>query len=97
MGGVQRCWLNELNNFTLEVLNILEKMIMLGFYGKEDDIIDILNPVISLLDGSMDFVTQDEEDGYNLQEEKNEANKDKPTYTPEKFDRDKEARYKKSP
>ena len=70
---------------------------MLGFYSKEEDIIDILNPVISLLDGSMDFVTDSEEIGYNMQEEKNEANKDKPTYTPEKFDRDKEARYKKSP
>jgi len=39
---------------------------MLGFYSKEEDIIDILNPVISLLDGSMDFVTLDEEEGYNI-------------------------------
>jgi hypothetical protein len=48
----------DLNNFTIEVLKILDNMIMLGFYESEQVIVDILNPVISLLDGSMDFTSE---------------------------------------
>jgi hypothetical protein len=58
MGGIQRCYLADLNNFTIEVLKILDNMIMLGFYESEQAIVDILNPVISLLDGSMDFTSE---------------------------------------
>lgn len=58
MGGIQRCYKVDLNNFTIEVLKILDNMIMLGFYENEQAIVDILNPVISLLDGSMDFTSE---------------------------------------
>ena len=44
---------------------MLEKMIMLGFYTNEADVISITNPVINLLDGSNDFTSRDEEDAYN--------------------------------
>lgn len=40
-------------------------MIQLGFYETDTELIQILNPVISLLDGSNDFVTKDEEEAYN--------------------------------
>lgn len=62
MGGIQRCYKVDLNNFTIEVLKILDNMIMLGFYESEQAIVDILNPVISLLDGSMDFTSEQEEE-----------------------------------
>jgi hypothetical protein len=35
MGGIQRCYKDDLNHFTFEVLKILENMIMLGFYESE--------------------------------------------------------------
>ena len=34
---------------------MLEKMIELGFYQTEDELIAVLLPLISLLDGSCDF------------------------------------------
>jgi len=44
---------------------MLEKMIKLGFYTNETEMISIINPVINLLDGSNDFTSRDEEDAYN--------------------------------
>lgn len=62
LNGNQRSYQREINILTLEVLNILEKMILLGFYQNENDLIKILNPVISLLDGSNDFTSKEEEE-----------------------------------
>jgi hypothetical protein len=45
----------------VEVLEILEKMISLGFYSTEEELIAVLFPLISLLDGSCDFTSPDEE------------------------------------
>lgn len=90
MGGIQRCYKVELNNFTLEVLKILDHMIMLGFYGSEQEIVNILNPVIQLLDGSMDFTSEQEEAEYELWVKNNEDNKHKPNFQPEPFKRQKE-------
>ena len=42
---------------TMEVLNIVENMIKLGFYNSEKEILLIMEPVISLLDGSNDFTS----------------------------------------
>lgn len=47
-----------MNKFTYEVLKILDHLIMLGFYANEKEMVNILNPVIMLLDGSMDFTTE---------------------------------------
>lgn len=41
----------------MEVLNIVENMIKLGFYNSEKEILLIMEPVISLLDGSNDFTS----------------------------------------
>ena len=48
--------------FTVEVLNITELMINLGFYQNESEILKLIDPVITLLDGSNDFHSQEEED-----------------------------------
>jgi len=46
---------------TLEILNILEKMIILGFYTSEEELLSILNPIIFVLDGSTDYISVDDE------------------------------------
>jgi hypothetical protein len=50
----------------MEVLNILEKMLELGFYTNESEIISVINPVISLLNGSNDYSTREEEEAQNI-------------------------------
>jgi len=54
----------EVNTLTLEVLTIFENMVILGFYQSDDELIQILNPVIDLLDGSNDYTSAQEEDNY---------------------------------
>jgi len=34
-------------------------MVRLGFYDSEDDLISVIGPLISLLDGSLDIIEQD--------------------------------------
>jgi len=45
----------------IEVLKVIETMITLGFYTDEKEIISIMDPLITLLDGSLDFFDEDEE------------------------------------
>ena len=40
-------------------------MINLGFYTNENELIEVINPIISLLDGSNDFSTKEEEAAFN--------------------------------
>jgi hypothetical protein len=35
-------------------------MLRLGFYNDEDDLITVIDPLISLLDGSLDIIDQDQ-------------------------------------
>ena len=35
-------------------------MVRLGFYDSEDDLISVIGPLISLLDGSLDIIEQDQ-------------------------------------
>jgi hypothetical protein len=39
-------------------------MIKLGFYKTEDELFEILDPLIKILDGSLDFYTKDEAEHY---------------------------------
>ena len=39
-------------------------MILLGFYTSDEELIKVLFPLISLLDGSCDFTSQDEENKF---------------------------------
>jgi hypothetical protein len=77
---------------TLQVLIITEKMIQLGFYQQEKELLLVLEPMISLLDGSNDFTSREEEEAYK-QLEKQISQGDK---TKVEIKRDKTLRYKNS-
>ncbi len=59
--GICRVWETDFNMFMLEALKIIETMIRLGFYESEQEIISICQPLIQLLDGSIDYTTTFEE------------------------------------
>lgn len=95
INGIQRATAPEYNTLTLQVLNMLEKMIKLGFYSNEQELIQICNPVISLLDGSSDFSSKDEEDAFNAFQENLKQNTTKQKRLVEDtFKRDKKLRYR---
>lgn len=51
---------------TLQILIITEKMVMLGFYQNDNELLKLMEPIISLLDGSNDFHNKAEEEAFNL-------------------------------
>lgn len=53
--GFLRVYQADFNVFLLEALKIIETMISLGFYSSEEEIISLLQHLIALLDGSLDF------------------------------------------
>lgn len=59
----------------MEVLNIVEKMIILGFYNNETELLLVIEPIISLLDGSNDFTSPEEEKLFNVELQKIEEEK----------------------
>jgi len=50
----------EFNLLNFQYLRVLESMIKLGFYKLESELIYILEPLINLLDGSLDFYSPEE-------------------------------------
>jgi len=56
---------SEFNNFMIEILKLIETMLDLGFYTKEQEIIQIIDPLITLLDGTLDFYEEEEEINQN--------------------------------
>lgn len=46
------------------MLLITEKMVLLGFYNNEKELLDVLLPIIDLLDGSNDFSSPEEEEAF---------------------------------
>ena len=48
-----------------EALKIIECMIRLGFYTTEKELIEVTDPLIQLLDGSLDFYSEAEEEAWN--------------------------------
>jgi hypothetical protein len=98
MNGVQRSYHEELNELTVEVLDILEKMIVLGFYASEEELILVLFPLISLLDGSCDFTSVEEENkfmAFKKRQDEIAANPIKQKGAlPEVYSPDKESRYR---
>ena len=45
-------------------------MIILGFYTNEEELLNILNPIIFVLDGSTDYISKDDEDLATAHEKK---------------------------
>jgi len=84
---------------TLQVLIIVEKMVMLGFYQNEKEILLIMEPIIALLDGSNDFISEEEERAFNVAQKQAQEAQSGPTkkkQAPIMITRDKQARYKNS-
>ena len=103
MHGIQRSYDPEQNTFTFQCITIVDKMVQLGFYSNEKELLAILDPMISLLDGSNDFTSKDEEERFNLHKKQQQAassgadgKKKKSEYSGEAFKRDKTLRYKNS-
>ena len=67
MQGITRSFENDQNILTLEILIIIEKMLKLGFYTNEQEILNMSHPIIALLDGSNDFHSREEEEAYKVQ------------------------------
>jgi hypothetical protein len=49
----------------LQVLNIIDAMVRLGFYENEKELKSMADPMITLLDGSLDFFSREEEIMWN--------------------------------
>jgi len=60
LGGIQKAFENDLNAYIVQLLGIVEAMVRLGFYLDEDDLITVIDPLISLLDGSLDILDIDQ-------------------------------------
>lgn len=56
LGGVQKAFETDFNTYIVELLGLVEAMVKLGFYNDEDDLIQVVDPLISLLDGSLDII-----------------------------------------
>ena len=63
--GVCRVYESDFNNFMIEILKLVETMLDLGFYNNQQEIIQIMDPLITLLDGSLDFYEEEEEINQN--------------------------------
>ena len=53
---------------TLAVINLAEAMIVYGFYISQDELVDMIDPLITLLDGSKDVTTREEEKAMEAEE-----------------------------
>ncbi len=60
LGGVQKAFETDFNTYIVELLGLVDAMVRLGFYNDEDDLINVIDPLISLLDGSLDIIDQDQ-------------------------------------
>ena len=60
LGGVQKAFETDFNTYIVQLLGLVDAMMRLGFYNDEDDLINVIDPLISLLDGSLDVIDQDQ-------------------------------------
>ena len=56
LGGVQKAFETDFNTYIVELLGVVDAMVKLGFYKDEQDLILIVDPLIQLLDGSLDVI-----------------------------------------
>lgn len=90
-------WELDFNSFLLEVLNIIETMLILGFYKDEEEMKSMMESLIRLLDGQLDFVDEDEYRDFRGNMTDEELAIYVQTYRPlKKTHSQKEMRYKKS-
>jgi hypothetical protein len=56
----QKAYETEFNQYIVQLLDLVDAMMRLGFYDNEDELILVIDPLISLLDGSRDIIDQDQ-------------------------------------
>ena len=61
MGGIQRAYKKDENEMTLAVLNLTAALVKSGIYDTEAELLQVLEPLLLLLNGSSDFNTSKEE------------------------------------
>ena len=61
LGGVQKAFETDFNTYIVQLLGLIDAMMRLGFYNDEDDLITVIDPLISLLDGSLDIIDQQDQ------------------------------------
>lgn len=59
--GISKAYENEFNGYMIEMLGIVFGMIKLGFYDNENELIELVDPIITLLDGSLDIISKEDE------------------------------------
>ena len=70
--GCQKLYQGYENGLTLSMLKLAKSLIIFGFYRTEDELIKMIDPLITQLDGSHDAATEDEENDmkkYGISEE----------------------------
>lgn len=60
--GMQKSYQKEKNKMSLAVLNLAKCMVTYGFYISEEELIEMIDPLITMLDGSRDLSSQEEEE-----------------------------------
>jgi len=56
--GQQKSYERDKNGMTLSVLNLAKSLVIFGFYRTEDKLIEMIDPLITLLDGSHDITSK---------------------------------------
>lgn len=56
--GEQNSYEKHKNGMTLSVLNLARSLVVFGFYRTEDELIEMIDPLITLLDGSHDSTSK---------------------------------------
>ena len=59
--GTQKSYETNKNGMTLAVLNLADSLLLYGFYQEERELIEMVDPLISQLNGTNDVTTPEEE------------------------------------
>ena len=60
--GAQMAYRTDENLLTLQILYLAEAMVRFGFYQTEQELSQMVDPLITMLDGTLDLTTEEEED-----------------------------------
>ena len=60
--GMQKSYEKAKNKMMLSVLNLAKWLVTFGFYRNQEEFIEMIDPLITILDGSHDVATLEEED-----------------------------------
>ncbi len=75
--GIMRSFEKDKNELTYAVLMLSESMIKYGFYQTQEELIDLVDPMITLLDGSKDLTSKQEEEQKSAMSHSHHRNMDR--------------------